>query len=56
MRWLVTGGCGFIGRNFIRLLLTRSNDTIRVVDDLSDSANNVAKVANSAAKRVAEMV
>ena len=35
MRWLVTGGCGFIGRNFIRLLLTRSNDTIRVVDDLS---------------------
>src|ERR1700676_1434950 len=35
MRWLVTGGCGFIGRNFIRLLLARSNDTIRVVDDLS---------------------
>src|SRR5580700_7017160 len=35
MRWLITGGCGFIGRNFIRLLLTRSNDTIRVVDDLS---------------------
>ena len=27
-----------------------------VVDDLADSANNVAKVANSAAKRVAEMV
>jgi UDP-glucose 4-epimerase len=38
MRWLVTGGCGFIGRNFIRLLLTRSNDTIRVVDDLSVGA------------------
>jgi UDP-glucose 4-epimerase len=35
MRWLVTGGCGFIGRNFIRLLLARTNDTIRVVDDLS---------------------
>jgi UDP-glucose 4-epimerase len=35
MRWLVTGGCGFIGRTFIGLLLTRSNDTIRVVDDLS---------------------
>ena len=35
VRWLVTGGCGFIGRNFIRLLLTRSNDMIRVVDDLS---------------------
>jgi UDP-glucose 4-epimerase len=35
MRWLVTGGCGFIGRNFIRLVLERTNDTIRVVDDLS---------------------
>lgn len=35
MRWLVTGGCGFIGRNFIRLVLARTNDTIRVVDDLS---------------------
>jgi UDP-glucose 4-epimerase len=35
MRWLVTGGCGFVGRNFIRLLLSRTNDTIRIVDDLS---------------------
>lgn len=35
MRWLVTGGCGFVGRNLIRLLLKRSNDTIRVVDNLS---------------------
>lgn len=35
MRWLVTGGCGFVGRNFIRLLLKRSNDTIRVIDNLS---------------------
>ena len=35
MRWLVTGGCGFIGRNFIRLLLARTNDTVRVVDDQS---------------------
>jgi len=35
MRWLVTGGCGFIGRNLLRLLLRQPNDTIRVVDDLS---------------------
>ena len=34
MRWLVTGGCGFIGRNLIRLLLTRSN-VVRVLDNLS---------------------
>jgi UDP-glucose 4-epimerase len=35
--WVITGGCGFIGRNFIKLLL--SNDVapgdIRVFDDLS---------------------
>jgi UDP-glucose 4-epimerase len=35
MQWLVTGGCGFIGRNLIRLLLERSNDSIRIVDNLS---------------------
>jgi UDP-glucose 4-epimerase len=35
MRWLVTGGCGFIGRNVIRHLLRRSNNVIRVIDDLS---------------------
>jgi UDP-glucose 4-epimerase len=33
MRWLVTGGCGFIGRNFIRLVLARTNDAVRVIDD-----------------------
>jgi UDP-glucose 4-epimerase len=35
MRWLVTGGCGFIGRNLIGALLRRPDGTIRVVDDLS---------------------
>src|SRR5215472_12899604 len=35
MRWLVTGGCGFIGRNLIRRLLTRSNEIVRVLDNLS---------------------
>jgi UDP-glucose 4-epimerase len=35
MRWLVTGGCGFIGRNVIRQALQRSGICIRVVDDLS---------------------
>ena len=35
MRWLITGGCGFIGRNLIQLLLARSNDIIRVLDNLS---------------------
>ncbi|MGE5537987.1 MAG: NAD-dependent epimerase/dehydratase family protein [Gemmatimonas sp.] len=35
MRWLITGGCGFIGRNLIRRLLGESGHGVRVVDDLS---------------------
>jgi UDP-glucose 4-epimerase len=35
MRWVITGGCGFIGRNLIRVLLLRHDDAIRVIDDLS---------------------
>lgn len=36
MRWLITGGCGFIGTNIIRRLLAESPETnIRVLDDLS---------------------
>jgi UDP-glucose 4-epimerase len=34
-RWLVTGGCGFIGRNLISRLLGRPEMLVRVVDDLS---------------------
>jgi UDP-glucose 4-epimerase len=35
MRWLITGGCGFIGRNLLLRLLRDSNASCRVVDDLS---------------------
>jgi UDP-glucose 4-epimerase len=35
MRWLVTGGCGFIGRNLVRLLLAQPGHEIRVFDNLS---------------------
>lgn len=34
-RWLVTGGCGFVGRNLISRLLERPDALVRVVDDLS---------------------
>jgi UDP-glucose 4-epimerase len=34
-RWLITGGCGFIGRNLIRRLAVSPTMTIRVIDDLS---------------------
>ena len=35
MRWLVTGGCGFIGRNLLRRALEAPGTAFRVVDDLS---------------------
>src|SRR5262249_25866544 len=35
VRWLITGGCGFIGRNLVQALAARSNDAIRIVDNLS---------------------
>lgn len=33
--WLLTGGCGFIGRNFIRRILCHSDATLRIIDNLS---------------------
>lgn len=35
MRWLITGGCGFIGTNLIQTLAREGNHSIRVVDNLS---------------------
>lgn len=35
MNWLITGGCGFIGRNLIYSLLEEGGQAIRVVDNLS---------------------
>lgn len=35
IRWLITGGCGFIGRNLIKSLLAKGNHVIRIVDNLS---------------------
>ena len=34
--FLVTGGCGFIGRRVVESLLSRNAHFIRVVDNLSD--------------------
>jgi UDP-glucose 4-epimerase len=34
LRWLVTGGCGFIGRNLIKHLMDKGGHYIRVIDNL----------------------
>jgi len=35
MKWLITGGCGFIGTSLIRQLVAEGGHTIRVIDNLS---------------------
>jgi len=35
MKWLITGGCGFIGTNLIRRLVDNGGHSIRVFDNLS---------------------
>lgn len=34
-KWLITGGCGFIGRNLIDSIINGSDDTIVILDNLS---------------------
>lgn len=35
MKWLITGGCGFIGANLIGTLMREGGHRVRVLDDLS---------------------
>ena len=55
MRWLVTGGCGFIGRNLIRRLLADPTQMIRVVDDLSAGTREDLAAASAAAAEPVEL-
>lgn len=35
MKWLITGGCGFIGRSIVRHLLSQTGNAVRIFDNLS---------------------
>ena len=43
MSYIVTGGCGFIGSNFVNYLLKNTDDDIFVIDNLTYAAdkNNI---------------
>ena len=46
-KWLVTGGCGFIGRNLIKNLVEEGGHFIRIVDNLKvGSREDLAQVCN----------
>jgi UDP-glucose 4-epimerase len=49
MKWLITGGCGFVGVNLVKQLVARG-DQVRVLDNLSvgsrDDLRCVAKLAD----------
>jgi UDP-glucose 4-epimerase len=46
-RWLVTGGCGFIGTSLIKTLIKEGGHAIRVVDNLSvGTRDDLARVCN----------
>ncbi len=46
-RWLVTGGCGFIGTSLIKTLIKKGGHAIRVVDNLSvGTRDDLARVCN----------
>jgi len=49
MNWLITGGCGFIGRNLIRALIDEyDTESIRVIDNFSvGAANDLAYASES---------
>jgi len=46
-RWLITGGCGFIGTNLVQNLVSKGNHYIRIVDNLSvGTREDLSQVCN----------
>lgn len=51
MNWLITGGCGFIGRNLIHSLKEEGGHAIRVVDNLSVGSRESLQMVTSFSER-----
>jgi UDP-glucose 4-epimerase len=52
--WLVTGGCGFIGRNLVSRLLTEEGALVRVIDNLSVGTRDELRAIHPVAERAAD--
>lgn len=56
MKWLITGGCGFIGVNLVRKLAAQGKHSIRIVDDLSvGKRDDLAAVCAFAERNVSQI-
>ena len=51
MRWLITGGCGFIGRNLLLHVSKIPNAVFRVIDDLSTGTREELGVLTAAERQ-----
>jgi len=47
LRWLVTGGCGFIGTNLVRKLVAEGKHSIHIIDNLSVGTREDLEAASS---------
>lgn len=60
MKWLITGGCGFIGTSLVRKLFLEGGHTIRIVDNLSvgtlDDLSQVCTFAESSANMLGSIL
>jgi len=56
-RWLITGGCGFIGTSLIKRLIAEGRHTIRVLDNLSvGTRKDLAKVCDFSEKKPSSLL
>ncbi len=59
MNWLITGGCGFLGTSFVRMLLGEGGHRVRIVDNLAvgtrEDLSSVADFVETSSADVAPM-